>query len=180
MAWPCGQGGSGRSVSAMAACAAGSIGASRIVRRSSFVVRRPSARRPENCLAVVLFHDPRKRWRSRAGTEATHESARPARPQRASDDPRLLWPDRQVDSASTHVTAAGSSTSTVPRRRGAALRRRPEGARNSPSSSKPGRPIDPRKRFSWPLYVAGPRARLGCPVVLVVLTLDHEVARWCR
>lgn len=39
---------------------------------------------------------------------------------------------------------------------------------------------DPRKRIRWPLYVAGVRARLGCPVTLVVLTLDEDVAQWCR
>jgi hypothetical protein len=39
---------------------------------------------------------------------------------------------------------------------------------------------DPRKRVRWPVYVAGVRARLGCPVTLVVLTLDEDVAQWCR
>jgi hypothetical protein len=39
--------------------------------------------------------------------------------------------------------------------------------------------IDPRKHLSWPLYVAGPRSRLGCPVTLVVIALDPAVARWC-
>lgn len=34
---------------------------------------------------------------------------------------------------------------------------------------------DPRKRITWPLYVAGARTRLGCPVTLLVLAL----ARWC-
>ncbi len=38
---------------------------------------------------------------------------------------------------------------------------------------------DPRKRISWPLYVAGARTRLACPVTLVVLALDPAVARWC-
>ncbi|PCC71733.1 hypothetical protein SAMN02745121_03086 [Nannocystis exedens] len=38
---------------------------------------------------------------------------------------------------------------------------------------------DPRKRWTWPVYVAGLRARLGCPVTLVVVSLDPEVARWC-
>ncbi len=38
---------------------------------------------------------------------------------------------------------------------------------------------DPRKRIRWPLYVTGVRARLGCPVTLVVLTLDDRVAGWC-
>ena len=39
--------------------------------------------------------------------------------------------------------------------------------------------INPRKRRTWPLYVAGLRARLGCPVTLVILALDPEVAAWC-
>lgn len=38
---------------------------------------------------------------------------------------------------------------------------------------------DPRKRFSWPLYQAVLRARLRCPVEIVVLTLEDETARWC-
>ena len=39
--------------------------------------------------------------------------------------------------------------------------------------------VDPRKRMTWPLYVAGLRTRLGCPVTLVVVAIDAEVARWC-
>jgi hypothetical protein len=38
---------------------------------------------------------------------------------------------------------------------------------------------DARKRWTWPLYVAGLRTRLGCPVTLVVVALDRDVARWC-
>jgi hypothetical protein len=38
--------------------------------------------------------------------------------------------------------------------------------------------IDPRKRRSWPIYVAGPHARLGCPVTLVVIAPDPAVAAW--
>ncbi|MEZ4447944.1 MAG: hypothetical protein R3B09_00605 [Nannocystaceae bacterium] len=38
--------------------------------------------------------------------------------------------------------------------------------------------IDPRKRRRWPVYVTSLFARLGCPVDLVVLTLDREVAAW--
>ncbi|MCY0993320.1 hypothetical protein OV203_39655 [Nannocystis sp. ILAH1] len=38
---------------------------------------------------------------------------------------------------------------------------------------------DPRKRWTWPLYVAGLRTRLNCPVTLVVVSLDRDVARWC-
>ena len=38
--------------------------------------------------------------------------------------------------------------------------------------------IDPRKRRSWPIYVAGPHARFGCPVTLVVIAPDPAVAAW--
>jgi hypothetical protein len=38
---------------------------------------------------------------------------------------------------------------------------------------------DVRKRWSWPLYVIVLRARLRCPVSLVVVTLDESTARWC-
>jgi hypothetical protein len=35
-----------------------------------------------------------------------------------------------------------------------------------------------RKRFVWPAYVANLRARLECPVCLLVVTPDEAVARW--
>ncbi|GAA3743226.1 hypothetical protein HDA32_003173 [Spinactinospora alkalitolerans] len=38
---------------------------------------------------------------------------------------------------------------------------------------------DNRKRFSWPAYVANLRARLNCPVVLLILTPTESLARWC-
>jgi hypothetical protein len=38
--------------------------------------------------------------------------------------------------------------------------------------------IDERKRFSWPVYVVGLRARMRCPVCLFVVTEDEVVARW--
>ena len=37
---------------------------------------------------------------------------------------------------------------------------------------------DPRKRFVWPVYVATLRARLECPVCLLVVTVDEAIARW--
>lgn len=37
---------------------------------------------------------------------------------------------------------------------------------------------DPRKRFVWPAYVANLRARLECPVCLLVFAIDEAVARW--
>ncbi len=39
---------------------------------------------------------------------------------------------------------------------------------------------DPGKRFSWPVYVAGVRARLACPTALVVVTPYRGVAKWAR
>jgi hypothetical protein len=38
--------------------------------------------------------------------------------------------------------------------------------------------IDDRKRFAWPAYVANLRARLKCPVCLLVVAGDETVARW--
>lgn len=38
---------------------------------------------------------------------------------------------------------------------------------------------DPDKRLRWPVDVALTRARLRCPVTLVVITLDAATARWC-
>lgn len=38
---------------------------------------------------------------------------------------------------------------------------------------------DGRKRYTWPLYVVGERARLRCPVTLMVVTLSQHMARWC-
>lgn len=37
---------------------------------------------------------------------------------------------------------------------------------------------DDRKRFAWPVYVTTLRARLRCPVCLLVVTADESVARW--
>ncbi|MEO5728639.1 MAG: hypothetical protein ABIV93_16695 [Byssovorax sp.] len=39
--------------------------------------------------------------------------------------------------------------------------------------------IDPRKRFTWPEYAMGSRAVHGCPVSLLVIAPDPEVAAWC-
>jgi len=38
---------------------------------------------------------------------------------------------------------------------------------------------DGRKRRSWPAYVATLYARLGCPVVLLVMSPSPHVAKWC-
>jgi hypothetical protein len=37
---------------------------------------------------------------------------------------------------------------------------------------------DKRKRFTWPAYVSNLRARLKCPVCLLVVAADEAVARW--
>jgi len=37
---------------------------------------------------------------------------------------------------------------------------------------------DERKRFVWPVYAANLRARLECPVCLLVVTADEATARW--
>jgi hypothetical protein len=39
---------------------------------------------------------------------------------------------------------------------------------------------DPRKRFSWPLYLSSLRASSKCDVVLLVLTSRPAIARWAR
>jgi hypothetical protein len=39
---------------------------------------------------------------------------------------------------------------------------------------------DDRKRFTWPVYVAGLRARLECPACVLVVTPSDAVADWCR
>jgi hypothetical protein len=38
---------------------------------------------------------------------------------------------------------------------------------------------DPGKRRSWPAYLATLYARLGCPTVLLVMSPDPAVAKWC-
>ena len=37
-----------------------------------------------------------------------------------------------------------------------------------------------QKRYAWPYYVAALRARLRCPVVLVVVTPNKAMEGWCR
>jgi hypothetical protein len=38
---------------------------------------------------------------------------------------------------------------------------------------------DENKRKTWPLYLTSLRSRVGCPTVLLVVTPDASVARWC-
>ena len=40
--------------------------------------------------------------------------------------------------------------------------------------------IDRQKEYSWPEYVTGLRARLKCPVALLVFSDDEQVASWAR
>ena len=37
---------------------------------------------------------------------------------------------------------------------------------------------DERKRYVWPVYITGLRARIECPVCLLVVTADDACARW--
>ncbi|MFT3776581.1 MAG: DUF4351 domain-containing protein [Minicystis sp.] len=39
--------------------------------------------------------------------------------------------------------------------------------------------VDPRKRFSWPAYAMVSRGNHGCPVGLLVVAPDPDVAAWC-
>jgi hypothetical protein len=39
--------------------------------------------------------------------------------------------------------------------------------------------IAPRKRFTWPEYAMGARAAHGCPVGLLIVAPDPDVAAWC-
>jgi hypothetical protein len=39
--------------------------------------------------------------------------------------------------------------------------------------------VDPRRRRTWPAYVATLHARIGCPVMLLVMCPDQSVADWC-
>lgn len=38
---------------------------------------------------------------------------------------------------------------------------------------------DPRKRYSWPVYLVNLRAKLECPIVLLVVCPNRRVAAWC-
>jgi hypothetical protein len=40
--------------------------------------------------------------------------------------------------------------------------------------------VDADKRYSWPVYISALRAKLRCPVVLLVLAPERAVARWAR
>jgi len=39
---------------------------------------------------------------------------------------------------------------------------------------------DPRKPFTWPVYVVNLRARLSCPTCVLVVTPSESVAAWAR
>lgn len=38
--------------------------------------------------------------------------------------------------------------------------------------------IEPRKRYAWPVYAMNLRAQLECPVHLLVVTVNDDVAKW--
>ena len=38
--------------------------------------------------------------------------------------------------------------------------------------------VDKDKRFTWPVYVSGARARFECPALVLVVTTSEKVARW--
>ena len=40
--------------------------------------------------------------------------------------------------------------------------------------------VDPRKRFTWPVYETSLRARHGCDAAVLVIAPDEAVARWCE
>ena len=96
--------------------------------------------------------------------------------------PSLLWPERQVPAALAHITQSELVDLNLAEYRADAV---------IALGADPKSPvlmvvleaqtaIDPRKRVSWPLYIAGVHARQGCDVVLVVVALDPEVAAWAR
>lgn len=69
------------------------------------------------------------------------------------------------------------------------LSRSPTEMERSAPAKAPDRPVlgivvevqlsrDERKRFVWPVYVTSLRARLECPVCLLVVAADESVARW--
>lgn len=93
--------------------------------------------------------------------------------------PRLLWPERQELAARVHVAAGELVDLNLAEYHADAVL--VVGDEPTPSRAlivEVQTAIDSRKRRSWPVYVAGLHVRHGCPVDLVVLTLDREVARW--
>lgn len=58
------------------------------------------------------------------------------------------------------------------------LRRAPGGEVVEALVTEVQRQPDEEKLWSWPIYVAGTRARLRCPTTLIVLTGDERTARW--
>jgi len=58
------------------------------------------------------------------------------------------------------------------------LRRTSDGALVEALVTEMQRQPDEEKHWSWPIHVAGTRARLRCPTTLVVITGDEKTARW--
>lgn len=99
-------------------------------------------------------------------------------------DPKLLvdlvWPERQIDASSIHLTHTELVDVNLPERRADGVLligdepRAPEWALVAEAQDC----VDPKKRRRWPGYVTGVFGRHVCPVDLVVLTVDREVAAW--
>jgi hypothetical protein len=94
--------------------------------------------------------------------------------------PGLIWPEEQASArAKSRVTATEFVDLNLAEHRADVVllmgeKERPEEVLVVEVQTA----IDPRKHASWPVYVAGLRARHGCPTTLVVVALDDEVARW--
>ena len=92
----------------------------------------------------------------------------------------LVWPERQVDARSIHIAHAEFTDLNLPQYRADDVvllgddASAPEGALIGEAQTN----IDPGKRQSWLYYPAAVGARYRCPVDLVVLTVDREVAAW--
>lgn len=99
-------------------------------------------------------------------------------------DPKLLvdivWPERQIDASSIHLTHTEFVDVNLPECRADGVLlvgdepKAPEWALVAEAQDC----VDPKKRRRWPGYVTGVFGRHACPVDLVVLTVDREVAAW--
>jgi hypothetical protein len=92
----------------------------------------------------------------------------------------LLWPERQISARSIHIAHDDFVDVNLAEYRAddvVLIGEDPE----APAAAlvrEAQMTIQAMKRRTWPLYVAGLYARHGCPVDIVVLTLDREVAAW--
>ncbi|MCB9706163.1 MAG: hypothetical protein H6711_30205 [Myxococcales bacterium] len=92
----------------------------------------------------------------------------------------LIWPERQIEASAVHISQAEVVDLHLAEYRADGLiligedPRRPSAALVTEVQTT----IDAKKRVSWLIYVVGPHLRYGCPVDLVVIALDPEVATW--